>query len=201
MSPHADVSTNVKYGYGLWLYPNGRAGCPADFEANGNGGQRIAVIPSKDMVVVVTGAGLNADDVVSLIAPAWRWNKPLVPNSQGGAKLAAAVAAAAAPSDVLMAARKPASTLTGTAVSNASPAAVAGAPAPTQPAPSDPTLSPAPPADAGAAGATQPASSVTTAAAAPAAGPAAPATTASASSATTASIAPAVAPSDASSLN
>jgi CubicO group peptidase (beta-lactamase class C family) len=104
LSPQANVSTNVKYGYGMWLYPNGRAGCPADFEANGNGGQRIAVMPSKDMVVVITGAGLNADDVASLIAPAWRWDRPLTPNPQGDAKLAALVAQAAAPADAQWAA-------------------------------------------------------------------------------------------------
>jgi CubicO group peptidase (beta-lactamase class C family) len=103
-SPHADVSANVKYGYGLWLYPNGRAGCPAHFEANGNGGQRIAVIPSKDTVVVITGAGLNADDVASLIAPAWRWDRPLLSNPQGDAKLAADVAQAAAPQNTQWAA-------------------------------------------------------------------------------------------------
>ena len=72
LSPHANVNTGVKYGYGIWLYPNGRAGGPADFEANGHGGQRIAVIPSKDTVIVITGNGLarrcryviNYDDLV-----------------------------------------------------------------------------------------------------------------------------------------
>ena len=99
LSPHADVSANVKYGYGLWLYPNGRAGCPAHFEANGNGGQRIAVIPGKDIVMVITGSGLNADDVTSLVAPSWKYDAPLTPNPQGDAKLAALVAQAAAPQD------------------------------------------------------------------------------------------------------
>lgn len=92
LSPHANVSADVKYGYGLWLYPNGRAGCPAHFEANGNGGQRIAVIPGKDVVVVITGQGLNADTITSLVAPAWRWDNPLQPNPQGDAKLASLVA-------------------------------------------------------------------------------------------------------------
>jgi len=104
LSPQADVSADVKYGYGLWLYPNGRAGCPAHFEANGNGGQRIAVIPGKDIVVVVTGAGLNADEVTSLIAPSWKWNSPLLPNPQGDAKLAALVGEMAAPQNAQWAA-------------------------------------------------------------------------------------------------
>src|SRR6185437_9784382 len=68
-------------------------------------GQRIAVIPSKDLVVVITGAGLNADDVTSLIAPAWRWDSSLAPNPQGDAKLAGLVAqAAAAPTETQWAA-------------------------------------------------------------------------------------------------
>jgi CubicO group peptidase (beta-lactamase class C family) len=99
LSPHADVSANVKYGYGLWLYPNGRAGCPAHFEANGNGGQRIAVIPGKDIVMVITGAGLNADDVASLVAPSWKYDVPLAPNAEADAKLTSLVAQAAAPQD------------------------------------------------------------------------------------------------------
>lgn len=104
LRPHANVSDNVKYGYGLWLYPNGRAGCPANFEANGNGGQRIAVFPSKDMVVVITGAGLNADDVMSLLAPAWKWNAPLSPNPLADSRLAAIVAQAATPPNTQLAA-------------------------------------------------------------------------------------------------
>jgi CubicO group peptidase (beta-lactamase class C family) len=110
LSPQADVSADVKYGYGLWLYPNGRAGCPAHFEANGNGGQRVAVIPGKDIVIVVTGAGLNADDVTSLIAPSWKWDSPLLPNPQGDAKLMALVAHAAAPQDTQWAAAAKAAT-------------------------------------------------------------------------------------------
>jgi CubicO group peptidase (beta-lactamase class C family) len=162
LSPHADVSANVKYGYGLWLYPNGRAGCQAHFEANGNGGQRIAVIPSKDMVVVITGAGLNADDVLSLVAPAWRWNNPLAPNPQANARLAADLARPAQPSDLLMAgatAAKPASTLAApapipatnasapmarAAAATAASAAIVSVPATTASATSVATASPAP---------------------------------------------------------
>jgi CubicO group peptidase (beta-lactamase class C family) len=138
LSPHADVSTNVKYGYGLWLYPNGRAGCPAHFEANGNGGQRITVIPSKDLVVVITGAGLNADDVTSLIAPSWRWNSPLAPNPQGDARLAADMAQAAAPSETQWAATTAAQPVITSAgqVSSVQPAATSVTQAsPTQAAP------------------------------------------------------------------
>jgi CubicO group peptidase (beta-lactamase class C family) len=103
LSPHADVNVGVKYGYGIWLYPNGRAGGPADFEANGNGGQRIAVIPSKDMVMVVTGAGLDDNEVAELLAPAAKWDSPLSPNPQADAQLAILVAQAAGPQDVRLA--------------------------------------------------------------------------------------------------
>ena len=103
LSPHADVNVGVKYGYGIWLYPNGRAGGPADFEANGHGGQRIAVIPSKDMVIVVTGGGVDDNDVAKLLAPAARWDAPLSPNPQADTQLAALVTKAAAPQGVVLA--------------------------------------------------------------------------------------------------
>ena len=104
LSPHADVNVGVKYGYGIWLYPNGRAGGPADFEANGHGGQRIAVIPSKDTVIVITGNGLDDNDVAKLLAPASKWDGALPPNPEANAQLAALVTKAATPQDVLLAA-------------------------------------------------------------------------------------------------
>lgn len=96
LSPHAMVEDNVQYGYGMWIYPgHGHAGGPADFEANGNGGQRIAVVPSEDMVIVITGSGLDANDVASLIAPAPKSNEPLPPNPDANARLAQLVSDAA----------------------------------------------------------------------------------------------------------
>jgi CubicO group peptidase (beta-lactamase class C family) len=97
LSPHASVNTGVKYGYGIWLYPNGRAGGPADFEANGHGGQRIAVIPSKDTVIVITGNGLDDNDVAKLLAPAAKWDAPLPPNPQADTQLASLVTHVATP--------------------------------------------------------------------------------------------------------
>jgi CubicO group peptidase (beta-lactamase class C family) len=93
---HADVEQNVKYGYGMWIYPyRGHAGGAPDIEANGVGGQRIAVIPSQDMVVVITGAGLDANNVASLITGAVRSDSPLLPNVQGNTRLAMRLAEAA----------------------------------------------------------------------------------------------------------
>ncbi|HTK79924.1 MAG TPA: serine hydrolase [Rhizomicrobium sp.] len=98
LTAHANVEPNVQYGYGMWLYPSrGHAGGPADFEANGYGGQRIAVVPSQDMVVVITGAGLDANDVAALISGAVRSNTPLPPNPVASARLGGLVLAAANP--------------------------------------------------------------------------------------------------------
>jgi CubicO group peptidase (beta-lactamase class C family) len=108
LSPHADVNVGVKYGYGIWLYPNGRAGGPADFEANGHGGQRIAVIPSKDTVIVITGNGLDDNDVAKLLAPAAKWDAPLPANPQADAQLASLVTHIGTPQDVRMASLTPA---------------------------------------------------------------------------------------------
>jgi CubicO group peptidase (beta-lactamase class C family) len=95
-SPHADVERNVKYGYGMWIYPyRGHAGGAPDIEANGVGGQRIAVIPSQDMVVVTTGAGLDANNVAALLTGAARSDSPLPANYNGNSRLTLRVAEAA----------------------------------------------------------------------------------------------------------
>jgi CubicO group peptidase (beta-lactamase class C family) len=68
-SAHANVQPDIQYGYGMWIYPaRGHAGGPADFEANGAGGQRIAIVPSQDLVEVITGTGLDADNVATRLA-------------------------------------------------------------------------------------------------------------------------------------
>jgi CubicO group peptidase (beta-lactamase class C family) len=80
-TPHASVEPGVQYGYGMWIYPaRGHAGGPPDFEANGVGGQRIAVVPSQDMVEVITGQGLDANEVASLVAGAVKSDTPLADN-------------------------------------------------------------------------------------------------------------------------
>lgn len=104
-SPHANVQPGVQYGYGIWIYPGrGHAGGPPDFEANGVGGQRIAVVPSQDMVVVITGAGLDANNVASLISNAVRSDGPLQPNMLANARLNMRVAEAAGRSQTRFAA-------------------------------------------------------------------------------------------------
>jgi hypothetical protein len=51
------------------------------------GGQRIAVIPSQDLVVVITGSGLDANDVASLLTRATRSDAPLPANGAGLSRL------------------------------------------------------------------------------------------------------------------
>jgi CubicO group peptidase (beta-lactamase class C family) len=93
--PHASVETYVRYGYGMWIYPYaGHAGGPADVEANGFGGQRIAVVPSQDMVVVITGSGLDANKVASLLVNAVRSDRPLPANPAAQGQLNVRVAEA-----------------------------------------------------------------------------------------------------------
>jgi CubicO group peptidase (beta-lactamase class C family) len=111
-SAHANVGQNVQYGYGMWIYPeHGPAGGPADVEANGHGGQRIAVIPGQDMVVVITGNGLDANQVSGLVAAAVKSNRALPVNAPGDANLAMRVADAARGPETRLAAATPAKVL------------------------------------------------------------------------------------------
>jgi CubicO group peptidase (beta-lactamase class C family) len=95
-TPYANVAMNTQYGYGLWIHPEcGPAGGPIDFEADGSNGQRIAVIPSLDMVEVITGSGLDANTVSALIVDIARSETALPENPAGDARLESRVAAAA----------------------------------------------------------------------------------------------------------
>lgn len=90
---HANVEPNVQYGYGMWIYPeHGHAGGPADVEANGAGGQRIAVVPSQDMVEVITGTNLDANAVSALLADAVKSDSALPENPIEYARLETRVA-------------------------------------------------------------------------------------------------------------
>jgi hypothetical protein len=96
--PH---SHEPEYGYGFWVYQNRRPAIFANmgsvFEAQGRGGQRIWVIPEKDMVVVMTAGGFEPADVGALLFPALKSDGRLPPNSRGDTRLAAASLAAVKP--------------------------------------------------------------------------------------------------------
>jgi len=96
--PHSHAP---EYGYGFWVYQNRRPAIFTNlgsvFEAQGRGGQRIWVIPEKNMVVVTTGGGFEPADVGALVFPALKSDSRLPPNPRGGARLAAASRAAVKP--------------------------------------------------------------------------------------------------------
>jgi CubicO group peptidase (beta-lactamase class C family) len=90
---HAE-HTGEGYGYGMWVYP-GRQ--PPIFEANGRGGQRISVVPAKNLVVVMTGGGFEPGDIGKFILESLKSDGPIAEDVTATAALNVAVAAAALP--------------------------------------------------------------------------------------------------------
>ena len=89
---HSRAPWNDQYGYGFWVYPNRT---PPIYEGNGRGGQRITVIPSKNMVVVFTGGGFEPGDVGKFIGAAMKSGQPLPENRPAVARLKDSVKRAA----------------------------------------------------------------------------------------------------------
>ena len=87
-------SPGTGYGYGLWIYPDRS---PPIFEALGRGGQRISVVPAKDLVVVFTGGEFEPGDIGQFIGRAIKSDRALPENSTGAARLATAIRAATQP--------------------------------------------------------------------------------------------------------
>jgi hypothetical protein len=86
---HSRLPGGDEYGYGLWIFPTRDI-----FEGNGRGGQRLSVVPSKNLVVVFTGGGFEPGDIGQYIGAALKSDQPLPENRAGVARLAAAVRAA-----------------------------------------------------------------------------------------------------------
>jgi CubicO group peptidase (beta-lactamase class C family) len=62
---HMPTNLHEDYGYGWYVAPDGEE---VDyFRADGNGGQRILVAPEFGLVMVTTGAGLAADDLLEAV--------------------------------------------------------------------------------------------------------------------------------------
>ena len=91
---HPGSNPGPGYGYGLWIYPDRN---PPIFEALGRGGQRISVVPAKDLVVVFTGGEFEPGDIGQFIGRAIKSDRPLPENSADAARLATAVRAATQP--------------------------------------------------------------------------------------------------------
>lgn len=84
------------YGYGFWIGPK-QEPIPY-FMASGRGGQRILMAPALDLIIVSTGGGFDPGDVIDpVLAALTDPAQALPPNAEGEAKLAAALAAIAAP--------------------------------------------------------------------------------------------------------
>lgn len=91
---HSTADWGDSYGYGFWVYPNRN---PAVYEGNGRGGQRISVVPGKNLIVVFTGGGFEPGEIGDFIGQALKSDGPLPENPSAFAKLQQAVLAAAQP--------------------------------------------------------------------------------------------------------
>jgi hypothetical protein len=91
---HPGFSPGQEYGYGLWIYPDRT---PPQFEGLGRGGQRISVVPAKNLVVVFTGGEFEPGDIGAFIGRAIKSDKPLPEGPAGAARLAAVVQDATRP--------------------------------------------------------------------------------------------------------
>jgi CubicO group peptidase (beta-lactamase class C family) len=70
---HIPADDSNDYGFGWWMPHK----IPGLFEAVGRGGQRISILPEKDIVVVTTGGGFEPYDIGQYIAKAVRSDAPL----------------------------------------------------------------------------------------------------------------------------
>jgi CubicO group peptidase (beta-lactamase class C family) len=105
IAPRVSVRDGVAYGYSWWL---NTARQPAVFEAVGRGGQRAAVVPDKDLVVVFNGGGVNTDDLAPFLFQALKSDSPLAVNEANAKRLRRALNDAREPPPLRVAAPLPA---------------------------------------------------------------------------------------------
>ncbi|HVH70671.1 MAG TPA: serine hydrolase [Candidatus Dormibacteraeota bacterium] len=87
------VREGVGYGYSWWV----NTARPPIFEAVGRGGQRIAVLPQENMVVVFTGGGANTDEIAPFLFRAIRSDKSIPENPESMQRLTKALSRASEP--------------------------------------------------------------------------------------------------------
>jgi CubicO group peptidase (beta-lactamase class C family) len=92
--PHVRVREGVGYGYSWWI---NTAREPAIYEAVGRGGQRVAVVPDKELVIVFNGGGVDTDAIAPFLFRALRSDQALAVRPGAQEKLAAALVAARQP--------------------------------------------------------------------------------------------------------
>ncbi|MCW5851069.1 MAG: serine hydrolase [Anaerolineae bacterium] len=92
---HLKTDGNDDYGYAWWVMTGDGAG---QYAAVGRGGQRIHVLPSANVIVVMTGGGADWDQTIAHLAPAAvAMGQRLPANSEGAARLNVTLAAIAQP--------------------------------------------------------------------------------------------------------
>jgi CubicO group peptidase (beta-lactamase class C family) len=94
ITPQVRVRDGVGYGYSWWLNTTRQ---PPVFEAVGRGGQRAAVLPDEDLVVVFNAGGVDTDEVAPFVFRAIRSAAPLPDNAIASVRLRKALAAAREP--------------------------------------------------------------------------------------------------------
>lgn len=88
-----EASPKEGYGYGWWLPDD----LPGLYQAVGRGGQRLVVWPAKDVLIVVTGGGLDVDRIAPFLLRALKSNAALAEQPQVHHQLMERVRAAARP--------------------------------------------------------------------------------------------------------
>jgi len=84
---------NDDYGYGWWI-----TGEEGEYAAIGRGGQRIQVWPALNLMLVMTGEGVDIDDLEPFLTPAFTgMDQPLPANPAGVAQLEAVLTAIVQP--------------------------------------------------------------------------------------------------------
>ncbi len=91
---HSRADWGADYGYGFWVYPDRT---PPIYEGLGRGGQRISVVPAKNLVVVFTGGGFEPGDIGKIIGESLKSDESIPENATAASRLAAAILAAARP--------------------------------------------------------------------------------------------------------